>query len=103
MLAVEIDGLKAAGLKSRKEAAKSLTEHEIWKRMAPPFNKRDKTAGAAQFEAADKEIRRNDRDTYESVQRLHKKYLAANDLEGWHSSISKAIDRKQKLGDKSTK
>lgn len=103
MLAVEIDELKAAGIKSRKEAAKLLTEHEIWKRMAPPFNKRDKTAGADQFEAADKAIRRNEKDLYESVQRLFKKYLAASDLKGWNRSVLNAIDREQKLGDKSTK
>jgi hypothetical protein len=103
MLAVEIDQLKATGIKSRKEAAKLLTEHEIWKRMAPLFNKRDKTAGADQFETADKEIRRNGKDTYESVQKLCKKYLAANDLKGWNRSVSKAIDRQQKLGDKSMK
>ena len=103
LLAVEIDRLKAAGIKSRKEAAKLLTEHETWKSMTPLFNSRNKTAGADQFEREDKEIRRKEKDLYESVQKRHKKYLATNDLEGWNRLVLNAIDRQQKLGDKSKK
>jgi hypothetical protein len=103
LLAVEIDHLKATGIKSRKEAAKLLTEHETWKSMTPLFNRRNKTAGADQFEAKDKEIRIKEKDLYESVQKRHKKYLATNDLEGWNRLVLNAIDRQQKLGDKSKK
>jgi hypothetical protein len=100
LLAVEIDHLKATGTKSRREAAKLLTEHEVWKSMTPPFNRRDKTAGADQFEAVDKEIRRKEKVLYESVKKIHKKYLVANDLKTWNRSVLRAIDKQQKLGDK---
>jgi hypothetical protein len=103
LLAVEIDHLRANGIKSRKEAAKSLTENEIWRRMSPPYNSRDKTAGTDQFIAVDKWIRRNGQDEYESAQRAYKKYLSANDLDGWKRFVMRTIDKNQKLVDKSTK
>jgi hypothetical protein len=100
VLAVEIDNLRDAGVKSRKEAAKVLAVHPIWEKMKPSYNAKSASAGAEQFEAVDKLIRRTEKTAYLSAQRIYQKYLKDSNLNGWYAFISFQINLPQRLGDK---